>query len=107
MAWVSLDRLDDDPAALIALLAHADARVDRAGVDWLSGTSADGMLLLGRVVLWLAGGLPRVLLHILRVDQDGRSSTELASPACHDVLGIVISKVPTGSQFVAVSRAQT
>ena len=30
VAWVSLDRLDDDPAALVAVLAHAYARVDPA-----------------------------------------------------------------------------
>jgi LuxR family maltose regulon positive regulatory protein len=31
---------------------------------------------------------------------------ELRSPACHDVLGVVISGIPQGSQFIAASRAE-
>ena len=31
---------------------------------------------------------------------------ELRSPACHDVLGVVISGVPAGSQLVAASRSE-
>ena len=35
VAWVSLDRFDDDPAALLALLATAYARILRDGTDCL------------------------------------------------------------------------
>ena len=31
---------------------------------------------------------------------------ELRSPACHDVLSVVISGIPAGSQLVAASRAE-
>ena len=31
---------------------------------------------------------------------------ELRSPACHDVLSVVISGIPPGSQLVAASRAE-
>ena len=31
---------------------------------------------------------------------------ELRSPACHDVLGVVISGIPRGSQLVAASRSE-
>ena len=31
---------------------------------------------------------------------------ELRSPACHDVLGVVISGIPQGSQLVAASRSE-
>ena len=31
---------------------------------------------------------------------------ELRSPACHDVLGVVLSGIPQGSQLVTASRAE-
>ena len=31
---------------------------------------------------------------------------ELQSPACHDVLGLVLARVPPGSQVVAASRSE-
>ena len=31
---------------------------------------------------------------------------ELRSPACHDVLGVVIAGIPQGSQLVAASRSE-
>ena len=54
VAWVSLDRLDDDPAALVAVLAHAYARVDPASVDLVAGVSGPGISVLGRAAPRLA-----------------------------------------------------
>ena len=103
VAWVSLDRLDDDPAALVALLAHAYARVDPAGADLVAGMSGPGMSVLGRAAPRLAAAFHASPTPFVFMLDDLH---ELASPACHDVLGIVISKVPKGSQFVAASRSE-
>ena len=48
VAWVSLDRLDDDPAALLTLLASAYARVSPGGSDLIADMGGLGVSVLGR-----------------------------------------------------------
>lgn len=101
VAWVSLDRFDDDPVALLTLLAAAVARA--MGGD--PGIVAEVRGHPGAVLARSAPRLASILHHsdpafVLMVDD----LHVLKSPACHDVLGIVISGVPDGSQFVAASR---
>ena len=101
VAWVSLDRFDDDPAVLLAALASAFARAMPENADLIDEVRGLGMSVLGRAAPRLAAAFrsspaPFVLmlddLHVLE------------SPACHDVLSIVIAGVPPGSQLVAASR---
>ena len=91
MAWVSLDRFDDDPAALLTLLASAYARVSPGNADLVADMSGLGVSVLGRAAPRLArrsGRSPDPF--VLMLDD----LHELRSPACHDVLGVVISGIP-------------
>ena len=101
VAWVALDRFDDDPAALVGVLASAYARAFQHDNDLIADMS--GSSVLGRAAPRLASAFtaspaPFVMmlddLHVLR------------SEACHDVLSVVISGIPRGSQFVTASRSE-
>jgi len=100
VAWVSLDRFDDDPAALLASLAAAYCRAGLGSADLIADVA-------GRGVSWRCA-VPRLAAEI-------RASAvpflfmlddlhEVQSHACHDVLGVVISAIPPGSQLAAASR---
>ena len=100
VAWVSLDRCDDDPAALLASLAAAYCRAGLGSADLIADVA-------GRGVSWRCA-VPRLAAEI-------RASAvpfvfmlddlhEVQSHACHDVLGVVISAIPPGSQLAAASR---
>jgi LuxR family maltose regulon positive regulatory protein len=101
VAWVSLDRFDDDPAALLAALAAAYCRAGLGSADLIADVA-------GRRVSAPDGASPRLTSEI-------RASAvpfvfmlddlhEVQSNACHDVLGGVISAIPPGSQLAAASR---
>jgi LuxR family maltose regulon positive regulatory protein len=101
VAWVALDRFDDDPAVVLTLLAAAFARIAPGNSDLIADMRGLSLSVLGRAAPRLAAALrttpvPFVLmlddLHVLQ------------SPACHDVLSVVISAIPRGSQLVAASR---
>ncbi|MET0780306.1 MAG: AAA family ATPase [Microbacterium sp.] len=101
VGWVSLDRFDDDPVTLLALLASAFVKATGADPAIIADMRVHSTAALGRAAPRLAStlrasGRPFVLmvddLHVLR------------SPACHDVLTVVTSGIPTGSQFVGASR---
>jgi LuxR family transcriptional regulator, maltose regulon positive regulatory protein len=103
LAWVSLDRFDDDPAALLTVLAAAYARISPDHAELVEDMRGLGVSVLGRAAPRLATALrtsstPFVLmlddLHELRAD------------ACHDVLGVVISAIPRDSQVVVASRSE-
>ena len=101
VAWLSLDRLDDDPSALLFLLASAFERAVPEHAGLASAMSGLGVSALGR-------GAPRVASmfsqapapFVLLLDD----LHELRSPACHDVLSVVLSGIPPGSQVVTASR---
>jgi LuxR family maltose regulon positive regulatory protein len=103
VAWVTLDRFDDDPAALLAVLASAYAR-EVSGNDALAADIGGlGMSVLGRAAPRLASALRTSPVPFVFMLDDLH---ELRSPACHDALGIVISGIPPGAQLVAASRAE-
>ena len=54
MAWVSLDRFDDDPVTLLASLASAYFRADLGSADLVSGMRGHGVSVLGRAAPRLA-----------------------------------------------------
>ena len=102
VAWVSLDRLDDDPAALLFLLASAYGRIS-GQPDLIAGVGGLSVSALGRAAPRLASALRTSPMPFLLILDDLH---ELRSPACHDVLSVVISGIPPGSQLVAASRSE-
>ena len=99
VAWVSLNRLDNDPAALLAVLAASFVRATEAH-DQVVGHMT-GLAALGRAAPRLAAAFnasPRPFVFFLD------DLHELRSPACHDVLSVLVSAIPPGSQLVAASR---
>ncbi len=103
VAWLSLDRLDDDPAVLLTLLASAYVRISLANANLVADVGGPGVSLLGRAAPRLASvfrtsPVPFVLMlddvHILQ------------SAVCHDVMSVVIAGIPPDSQLVATSRSE-
>ena len=92
------------PGALLALLASAYARVSPGNTDLVADMGGLGVSVLGRAAPRLALGAP----------DESRSpscscsttSTSCSSPACHDVLSVVVSGIPAGSQVSAASRSE-
>ena len=103
VAWVSLDRFDDDPATLLTVLAYAYSRAGLDGADLILDVRGPSVSVVRRTASRLASEfrvsrVPFVLmlddLHALR------------SPKCRDVLDVLISAIPAGSQVVATSRSE-
>jgi LuxR family maltose regulon positive regulatory protein len=102
VAWVSLDRYDDDPAMLLTLLASAYARVSPGNGDLVADMSGLCIDALGRAAPRLAAAFQSSREpFVLMVDD----LQELQAPACHDALGVAISGIPDGSQLVGASRS--
>jgi LuxR family maltose regulon positive regulatory protein len=103
VAWVSLDRFDDDPATLLVSLASASCRGGITGADLVADVGGLGVSVLGRAAPRLASALraspdPFVLM----LDD----LHELRSPACDDVLSVVIAAIPPGSALATASRSE-
>ncbi|HVD88121.1 MAG TPA: hypothetical protein VNB91_04380, partial [Jatrophihabitantaceae bacterium] len=101
VAWVSLDRFDDDPALLLSLLASAYARISPGNADLIADMGGVGVSVLGRAAPRLAAAFRTSPVPFVLMLDDLH---ELRSPACHDVLGVVLSGIPRGCQLVAASR---
>jgi LuxR family maltose regulon positive regulatory protein len=102
VVWVSLDRLDDDPAALLTLFASAYGRALPDNADLVADVGGLGVSVLGRAAPRLASVLRTSPVPFVLILDDLH---ELQSPACHDALSVVISGIPRGSQLVAASRS--
>ena len=103
VAWVSLDRFDDDPAVLLVSLASAYCRAGLGSADLVADMRGQVVSVLGRAAPRLvsefrASPVPFVLM----LDD----LHELHSSGCYDVLGLVISAIPDGSQLAAASRSE-
>ena len=103
VAWVSLDRFDDDPAILLASLASAYVRAAPDSADLVADMQGGGVSVLGRAAPRLAAALRASPVRFVLMLDDLH---EVPSPACHDVLGLVISGIPRGSQLVTASRSE-
>jgi LuxR family maltose regulon positive regulatory protein len=103
VAWMSLDRLDDDPGALLTLLASAYARVSSGNADLVADMGGLGVSVLGRAAPQLAAAFRTSPVPFVLMLDDLQ---ELKLPACHDVLGVVIAGIPRGSQLVSASRSE-
>jgi LuxR family transcriptional regulator, maltose regulon positive regulatory protein len=101
VAWVSLDRFDDDPATLLTSLAAAYCRAGLGSADLIADVAGRGVSALGRAAPRLAWEVRVSAVPFVVMLDDLH---EVQSPAGHDVLGVVISAIPPGSQLVAASR---
>jgi len=103
VAWVSLDRFDDEPGALLTSLASAYCRTSLSCPELIFDMRGQGVSVLGRAAPRLAAELRVSPVPFVFMLDDLH---ELQSPACHDVLGMVISALPRGSQLAAASRCE-
>jgi len=103
VAWLTLDRFDDDPAVLLTLLASAYVRVSPGSTDLIAEIGGLGVSVLGRAAPRLASAFRTSPEPFVLMLDDFH---ELQRPGCHDVLGVVITGIPRGSQLVAASRAE-
>jgi len=101
VAWVTLDRYDDDPATLLLLLASAFARVKPGNADLVADMSGLCLDALGRAAPRLASAFKSSAEpFVLMVDD----LHELQRTDCFDALGVAISGIPEGSQLIVASR---
>jgi LuxR family transcriptional regulator, maltose regulon positive regulatory protein len=101
VAWVSLDRYDDDPATLLTLLASAYARVSPGNGDLVADMGGLCVDALGRAAPRLAAAFTSSAdPFVIMVDD----LQELHAPACYDALGVAIAGIPRGSQWIGASR---
>ena len=96
-------RLDDDPGAVLFLLASAYERAVPEHAGLASAMSGLGVSALGRGAPRVASMLSKAPAPFVLLLDDLH---ELRSPACHDVLAVVLAGVPAGSQVVTASRAE-
>jgi LuxR family maltose regulon positive regulatory protein len=101
VAWVSLDGWDDDPLSLLVTLASAFTTLDDAPAGLVQDMIRAGPSVLGRAAPRLATVIANVDAPFLLVLDDLQA---VRSPACHDVLGLLLDAVPPGSQVVIASR---
>ena len=91
VVWLSFDRLNDDPALVLSLLASAYARAWPADAGLIADVSGAGVSVLGRAAPRLASAFKASPVPFVVMLDDLH---ELRSPACHDVLSVVISGIP-------------
>jgi LuxR family maltose regulon positive regulatory protein len=87
VAWVSLDRFDDDPATLLTSLAAAYCRAGLGSADLIADVAGRGVSALGRAAPRLASETRASAVPFVFMLDDLH---EVRSPACHDVLGVVV-----------------
>ena len=103
VAWVSLDRFDDDPATLLASLAAAYCRAGLGSADLIAYVAGAGGAPLARAAPRRAAQIRASAGPFVFMLDDLH---EVQSSASHDVLGVVISAIPPGSQLAAASRSE-
>lgn len=101
VAWATVDRLDDDPVALLTLLALACSGVSPQVADVAAEMRSTGATVLGRSAPLLASALARSTTPFVLFVDDLHEADSLG---CRDALEIVLAGVPEGSQVVLAGR---
>lgn len=101
VACVALDRFDDDPAAVLALVATAFARTFPESGPLASEMGGMNVGPLGRSAPLLASTLSNAPRPFVILIDDLH---EVDSAACQDVLEVALAGVPAGSQVVLAGR---
>jgi LuxR family maltose regulon positive regulatory protein len=102
VAWLSADRFDDDPAVLLTSLAAAYCRAGLASRDLIEDVGPHVPALDHAAPRLAAAFRASPVPFVLMLDD----LHELHSPACHDVLGLVLAAIPRESQLAAASRSE-
>lgn len=103
VAWVSLDRFDDDPIALLVMLASAYDRITPGTEHLADIVRRHRGSALGRAAPLVATAFRTSPAPFVLMLDDLQ---ELRDPACHDVLTVVIAGIAPGRQLVTASRAE-
>jgi LuxR family maltose regulon positive regulatory protein len=103
VAWVSLDRFDDDPTTLLAALAYAYSLAGLGRAELILDIRGNGVPVVRRTASRLAAELRASRVPFVFMLDDVH---KLRSPRCRDLLGMLISAIPPGSQLVATSRSE-
>lgn len=102
VAWVSLDRFDDDPAVLVVVLASAIAGISPEFDGLPDAVGGGGASVLGRAAPRLAGALRSSAVPFVVMLDDFH---ELKAPGCRDVMDLVMAGIPGGSQLIVAGRS--
>ncbi|MEF3405106.1 LuxR C-terminal-related transcriptional regulator [Agromyces sp. CCNWLW203] len=101
VAWASIDRLDDEPATLLSLLASACSTISTHAAAVMLEMRGVGASTLGRSAPLLAAALRNTPDPFVLLVDDLHLAISLS---CQDALEIVLTGVPEGSQIVLASR---
>lgn len=103
VGWVSLDRTDDDPAALLSVIAAAGANLSPAADAVVADMRGVGSVSLGRSAPLLAGALAAAPEGFVLFIDDLHWA---GSAECQDALEVIFARLPRGSQIVVASRRE-
>ena len=103
VAWVSLDRTDGDPVALLSVIAAASVTLSPAAAAVAADMRGIGMTALGRSAPLLAGALAAASESFVLFVDDLHWAD---SPDCQDALEVIFARLPAGSQIVLASRSE-
>lgn len=103
VAWVSLDRTDDDPAALLAAIAAACSGFSPVVKSVVAEMRGAGATALGRSAPLLAAALESTPTDFILFVDDLHL---VGSTACQDALEVLLARVPAGSQIVLAGRRE-
>ncbi|WP_344737601.1 AAA family ATPase [Microbacterium awajiense] len=104
IAWVSLDAGDDDPTALLTLLASACAAFSPLAESAIAQMRGVGVAPLARAAPLLSAVLAASPEPFVLFVDDLHFAD---SPGCQDVLEVAVAGVPAGSQVILASRRET
>lgn len=99
--WLTLREEDNDPAAVIRLLAHACAAFASEANSVFAQISTSEDSLLGRMAPTLAVALSRCEQPFVLFIDDVHVLSDLG---CLDALEVALGRIPSGSQVVLASR---
>ncbi|WP_197061074.1 LuxR C-terminal-related transcriptional regulator [Microbacterium mangrovi] len=103
VAWVSLERTDDDPAALLPAIAAACSPFSPVVASVAADMRGAGDGALGRSAPLLAAALASTSTDFVLFIDDLHLA---GSTACQDALEVILARVPAGSQVVLAGRRE-
>lgn len=101
--WVTLEAADDDPTTVLSLIARASARFSPLAASLSQRMGGIGSSSLSRAAPLLAAALAAAPEPFILFLDDAHLA---GSTDCQDVLEVVLSRVPAGSQVVLASRRE-
>ena len=101
VAWINLDRADNDPIVFLSAVAHALDRLDPVAPELLDELTA----VMPRVTQVVLPGLAAELDRLSPVELIFDDVQELTQPQCLAALDFLLEEVPPESQVVLVTRA--